>query len=115
MSQQQRITRREFLRRSRNTTVGAALGVAAPNLFLSRIQAATGESPNEFIRVGFIGVATRHQYMRALMKNAVAVCDVDKLHLATAKNWSKIRTRAGNAWCMTIPKAAGKAKILMRC
>jgi len=86
MSQQQRIPRREFLRQTRNSTIGLGLGLAAPNLFLNRTQAATGDSPSEFIRVGFIGVGSQGiSNMRAIIKNAVAVCDVDKNNVAKAK------------------------------
>lgn len=77
------VSRREFLRRS---TLTAGLGLAAgaaPNLFLSTIKAATGENPTEFIRVGFIATGGQGMAnMNALLKNAVAVCDVDQKHLA---------------------------------
>src|SRR5207237_1354656 len=39
-----------------------------------------------FVRVGFIGVGGQGNHnLGELMKNAVAVCDVDKTHLAAAK------------------------------
>jgi predicted dehydrogenase len=78
------VTRREFLRTSTLTAgLGFAAGVA-PNLFLSSIKAATGENPSEFIRVGFIATGGQGMAnMNALLKNAVAVCDVDQAHLAT--------------------------------
>ena len=82
MSQNHRLSRREFLRVSRNGVVVAGAGLALPNLFLNRIKAATGESPNEFIRVGFIGCGGQgNSNIRGLMKNCVALCDVDKKHL----------------------------------
>ncbi len=86
MSQRNRISRREFLRQARNTSVVAGAGLVLPNIFLNQTKAATGENPSEFVRVGFIGVGGQGlANMRAMMKNAVAVCDVDKQHLAAAK------------------------------
>lgn len=79
------ISRREFLRQSRNITIGVGAGLALPNIFLNQTKAQTGENPSEFIRVGFIGVGGQGKSnMRALIKNAVAVCDVDKEHLKSA-------------------------------
>ena len=64
----------------------AGLGVAGPNLFLNRTKAATGQNPSEFIRVGFIGTGGQgNSNLQALMKNAVAVCDVDQTRAQTAK------------------------------
>lgn len=78
------LSRREFLRTTRNAAVG--LAVVGPNIFLNRTKAATGENPSEFIRVGFIGVGGQgNSNLGALIKNAVAVCDVDKKHLAAAQ------------------------------
>src|SRR6266481_6384748 len=86
MSQNHRISRRHFLRQSRNTLFGAGLGLACPNIFLNRTLAATGEQPSEFIRIGFIGLGGQgNSNLSQLIKNAVAVCDVDKKHLATTK------------------------------
>src|SRR5712664_568457 len=86
MSKQPCFSRREFLRRTRNAAIVASLGGAAPNIFLNRTRAATGENPSEFIRVGFIGVGGQGNHnLGQLMKNAVAVCDVDKGHLQAAK------------------------------
>ncbi len=80
------VSRRAFLRTTRDTTLGVGLGLALPNLFLNRTKAAAGENPSEFIRVGFIGVGNQGtSNMRAIIKNAVAVCDVDKAHAAKAK------------------------------
>src|SRR5262249_25592633 len=51
-----------------------------------RTRAATGENPSDFIRVGFIGVGGQGNHnLGQLLKNAVAVCDVDKTHMAAAK------------------------------
>ena len=80
------ISRREFLRTSRNSLVVLGAGAALPNLFLNRTHAQTGVNPSEFIRIGFIGVGKQGMgNLSALMKNAVAVCDVDQNHLAAAK------------------------------
>jgi predicted dehydrogenase len=80
------ISRREFLRTSRNLTLGVGVGLALPNIFLNRTKAASGQNPSEFIRIGFIGTGLRAlQNMGGLGKYAVAVCDVDKKHLATGK------------------------------
>jgi predicted dehydrogenase len=87
------VNRREFLRRA---SVTAAAGVALPNIFLNKTFAATGENPSELVRVGIIGTGGQGiSNMRAIMKNVVAVCDVD-------------RTNAGKAAAM-VEKANGKA------
>jgi predicted dehydrogenase len=78
--------RREFLRSAGKSALVAGLVINAPNIFLNRTRAATGENPSEFIRVGFIGVGGQGNHnLGILMKNAVAVCDVDKTHLEAAK------------------------------
>lgn len=80
------ISRREFLRASGKLALGVGGGAALPNLFLNRTKAATGQNPSEFVRVGFIGMGGQGlSNLRAMMKNAVAVCDVDSAHLAAAK------------------------------
>lgn len=80
------VSRREFLRTTRNLALLAGLGVAGPNLFLNRTKAATGQNPSEFIRVGFIGVGGQgNSNLQALMKNAVAVCDVDQTRAQATK------------------------------
>ena len=79
------MSRRGFLRASRNVGLGIGAGLALPGIFLIG-QAATGENPSEFVRIGFIGVGGQGKSnLGALMKNAVAVCDVDSDRLATAK------------------------------
>lgn len=50
--------RRAFLRNAGKITVGAGIGPAVPNIFLNRTKAASGENPNEFIRIGVIGVGS---------------------------------------------------------
>src|SRR5436190_6657092 len=85
MSKSSAVTRRQFLRTNALLTAGFSLAV--PNLFLNRTRAATGQNPSEFIRVGFIGVGGQGNHnLGQLMKNAVAVCDVDKTHLEAAKH-----------------------------
>src|SRR5689334_10003070 len=84
MSKPVAFSRRKFLRANAWFAIGA--GLAGPNLFLNRTKAATGQNPSEFIRVGFIGVGGQGNHnLGALIKNAVAVCDVDKTHLQAAK------------------------------
>ena len=76
-------SRRDFLRTTRNAALAAGL---APSLFLNRTRAASGDNPSEFVRVGFIGVGNQGgNNLRALMKNAVAVCDVDEKRVQAAK------------------------------
>jgi predicted dehydrogenase len=80
MSNQPLVSRRKFLRA--NAVIAAGAAVAGPNIFLNRTRAATGENPSDFIRVGFIGVGGQgNSNLGALMKNAVAVCDVDDTYL----------------------------------
>ena len=80
------VSRREFLRTARTAAAVAGLGFAAPSIFLNRTKAASGDNPSEFIRVGFIGVGGQgNSNLGALMKNAVAVCDVDQKHLAATR------------------------------
>jgi predicted dehydrogenase len=84
MSKRAVISRRKFLRFAALFSSGA--GLAGPNIFLNRTKAATTQNPSEFIRVGFIGVGGQGNHnLGALIKNAVAVCDVDKSHLQAAK------------------------------
>ncbi|MCX8089528.1 MAG: Gfo/Idh/MocA family oxidoreductase [Verrucomicrobiae bacterium] len=79
------LSRRQFLRRAGQATSGIAVGLALPNVFLNRTRAATGENPSEWVRVGFIGVGAQGlSNLNALMKHAVAVCDVDRNRLAAA-------------------------------
>ena len=86
MSKSKMLSRRAFLHSSGKLALGIGVGVAFPNLFLNKLKAATGENPSDFIRIGFIGMGGQgNSNMRALMKNAVAVCDVDSKHLADAK------------------------------
>ena len=76
------LNRREFLR---NASFGVGAGFALPNLFLNKTFAASGEDPSELVRIGVIGTGGRGiGNMRAMMKNVVAVCDVDTKHAAGA-------------------------------
>ncbi|NOS68684.1 MAG: Gfo/Idh/MocA family oxidoreductase [Verrucomicrobia bacterium] len=80
------LSRRDFLRTARTAAIATGIGVVAPNIFLNRTKAATGENPSEFIRIGFIGVGGQgNSNLGALMKNAVAVCDVDQTRVQTTK------------------------------
>ena len=75
-------SRRGFLR---DATLGVGATLAAPNLFFNKVFASSGQNPNEFVRVGVIGTGGQGlANMRALMKNVVAVCDVDKKHVGNA-------------------------------
>ncbi len=86
MTKQRTLSRRGFLRAAGKTSLGLGAGLALPNLFLNRTRAVTGENPSELIRIGFIGMGGQGMSnMRAMMKQAAAVCDVDKTHLAAAK------------------------------
>lgn len=82
---QSTLSRRQFLRAAGRTSLGLGAGLALPNLFLNHTRAATGQNPSELVRVGFIGVGAQGlSNLNALMKNAVAVCDVDKTRSAAA-------------------------------
>jgi predicted dehydrogenase len=76
------LNRREFLR---HASLGVGASLALPNLFLNKTFAATDENPSEFVRIGVIGTGGQGvANMRAMIKNVVAVCDVDKTHAASA-------------------------------
>ena len=80
------ISRREFLRTASTASLGVGAGLALPNLFLNRARAQSGQNPSEFIQIGFIGMGGQgNSNLGALIKHAVAVCDVDSAHLARAK------------------------------
>jgi predicted dehydrogenase len=81
MSLSRNLTRRDFLRRG--IAAGALLSLPA-SLYRNALYAA--DSPNEKIRIGFIGVGGQgNANLGGLMKHAVAVCDVDAVHLADTK------------------------------
>lgn len=83
MPQSSVLSRRHFLRSTRRAAIAALVG---PNLFLNRTKAASGSNPSEFIRVGFIGVGGQgNGNLKKLLRNAVAVCDVDRTRAAAAK------------------------------
>ena len=85
MSTEATVNRRAFLRRGTSVVGAVGAGVVFPNLFFNRTRAATGENPSELIRVGVIGTGGQGiSNMRAMMKNVVAVCDVDRTHAAGA-------------------------------
>jgi hypothetical protein len=75
------IPRREFLRRGGTLSLSAAALAAAPNVFLNRTLAQTGENPSELIRVGIIGTGGQgrgNMSAHTMIKHVVALCDVDK-------------------------------------
>jgi predicted dehydrogenase len=79
-------SRRAFLRGAGRTAIGAGAGIAFPSIFLNRTKAAAGENPSEFIRIGFIGLGGQgNSNLGHLIKNAVAVCDVDTTYSRAAK------------------------------
>jgi predicted dehydrogenase len=75
------LTRRDFLRR------GAAAGVflsLPASLYRNALNAA--DPPSEKIRIGCVGVGGQgNSNLGHVLKNVIAVCDVDKTHLAAAK------------------------------
>ena len=76
------LNRRRFLRQA---SAGVGAGLALHNLFPNKTLAASGENPSEFVRIGVIGSGGQGvANMRAMMKNVVAVCDVDKTHAERA-------------------------------
>ncbi len=93
------ISRRAFLREAGAATLGVTATLALPNLFLNRTFAATGENPSELVRVGAIACGGQgNSNIGAVMKNVVAVCDVDKKHVETTRarvekaNGAKVET-----------------------
>ena len=78
------LSRRRFLQQT--TLAGASAALALPHL---RGQAAAvGEGSGEGIRVGVIGVGGQgrsHLDAPTMAKNIVAICDVDRSHLAEMK------------------------------
>ncbi len=75
-----RVTRRSFLRSG--VAGGAFLGLPAG---VYRAALLADDKPAEMVRVGCVGVGGQGSgNMRAIQKNVVAVCDVDRDHLAKA-------------------------------
>jgi len=86
MSDRERLTRRDILKKAGQAAAGAGVVAGFPTIIPGRAWGADGTPPSEQIRVGFIGVKNRGmQNLAPLMKHAVAVCDVDKNVLASAK------------------------------
>ena len=79
----QRISRRDFLRR----TGGAGLALSLPMIITNNALGAPGVPPaSERIHVGMIGVGNQGGgNLKAFMKDVIAVCEVDKNRLAEAK------------------------------
>jgi predicted dehydrogenase len=82
--------RREFLRRVEGTGLLTAFPAIIPSSALGRDDT---PPPSERIRIGFIGVKNQGtSNLKALMKHAVAVCDVDKDVLGKAKKLAETGT-----------------------
>lgn len=85
MKSRGKVSRRKFLKSS--GLIGMFLG-SFPTIFLQKIKAATGESPNDIIRIGVIGVGGRGRSLaldRLVRDRVIAVCDVDKNVLASVQ------------------------------
>jgi len=81
MKESRSLTRRQFL--GRTTMAVSGLGLALPHLMTRPVFGAEGTGG---IRVGVIGTGGQGKSnIQAIMKNVVAVCDVDKGHLAETK------------------------------
>jgi predicted dehydrogenase len=83
MSSSKHVTRREFLKKS-----GAAAGaVAFPTIITSQALGAPGVPPaSERVLIGHIGVRNQGtNNLKALLKNTIAVCDVDRNVLGAAR------------------------------
>src|SRR5438128_416187 len=94
MSKKLGLSRRQFLSTAAKVVLPAAI---SPNIFLNRTKAASGQNPSEFIRIGFIGVGNQGgSNLKALIKNATAVCDVDSARAGAARE--KVE-RANNRPC----------------
>lgn len=92
-----RTTRRDFLKKS--TAAAAAVG-AVPHLLSSR-QAFGGESANDRLRIGCIGVGsmgTGDARGHAGFGDILAVCDVDSRHADRAKNDKNIGKGKADAY-----------------
>lgn len=101
MTHNKTFSRRYFLITTRNTAVGAGIGLAMPSVFLNKTRAATGENPSELVRVGVVACGGQgNSNINAIIKNCAALCDVDKKHLASTQarvekaNGTKVATFA---------------------
>jgi hypothetical protein len=83
-----RITRRSFLRSTTSLLALPAITYRAAVL--------AEDKPSEMVRVGCIGLGGQGRgNMNAIKKNVVALCDVDKDHLAAAaKGMEKVQTES---------------------
>jgi len=82
------ISRRRFLRQTSMTATGVGLGLA--NLATRPVLGAAG---TEGIRVGVIGTGGQGKAnINAIIKNVIAVCDVDKTHAADAQKLVQDKT-----------------------
>lgn len=100
MNKPQALSRRQFLRNSARASLATTAALSMPGLFLNRTRAASGVNPSEFIRIGCIGVGNQGTgNLNKVLKNVVAVCDVDSERLAKTK--ALVEQKAGRpclAW-----------------
>ncbi len=92
-----RTTRRDFLKKS--TAAAAAIG-AVPHFFSSR-KALGGESANDRLRIGCIGVGSMGSgdaRAHSRFGDILAVCDVDSRHADRAKNDKNIGKGTADAY-----------------
>jgi len=77
------MTRRDFVRRTTAASSAVGLGLAFPNVLT---RPALGAAGTAGIRVGVIGVGGQGKsHLNAITGNIVAICDVDKQILASAR------------------------------
>ena len=92
-------SRRNFLHQIGGMTATGGLGFAFPMIVDRRVLAgADSPPPSERVRIGFIGVGNQGKAnLKAIQKlktaEVVAVCEVDKLRLAEAKNLAEATGR----------------------
>ncbi|HNQ88565.1 MAG TPA: Gfo/Idh/MocA family oxidoreductase [Verrucomicrobiota bacterium] len=95
MKHANRLPRRAFLQQATRLTVTGGAVLWAPHVFWNRTRAQTGESPSEAIRVGIIGVGGQgrsNMSTPTMAPHVVAVCDVDRSHVAEAQKQLKAKT-----------------------
>ncbi len=74
-------------RLDRRSLLQSAAALSLPIIVPAHVLGAQGEAPSEQVRLGFIGVKNRGmQNLRPLIKNAVAVCDVDATVMSAARD-----------------------------
>ena len=79
------LSRRSFLRAAGSFTAASGVTYLFPGLALSARAEDPPAPPSEQVRIACIGVGRQgNANLRGFVKNCVAVCDVDKTHLAAA-------------------------------